>query len=124
MPNKKVLIVEDEKGLCDALSSSLTSSGFITSEANNGKQALEILARDHFDIVLLDMIMPVVDGWQVLMQLGAMDIKTIVISNLSGADNIKRAKDMGADDYIEKASTSLEELIAQVVELLKKKFPD
>lgn len=124
MSNKKVLIIEDEKGLSEALATRLSTAGFTTSVAYDGKQALETLGNEHFDVVLLDLIMPVLDGWQVLMQLGALNIRTIVISNLSGADNIRRAKEMGAEEYIEKASTTLEDLITKVVKLLELKFPE
>lgn len=122
MDKKKVLIIEDEKVLADALNAHLKTAGFATTVAYDGKQAKELLKENNYDIALLDLIMPVIDGWQVLNDLFLKQVKTVIVSNLSGEDHITRAREMGVQDYIVKANTSLDELVKKVVELLKMKF--
>lgn len=124
MEKKKILIIEDEHGLANAIDTQLREAGFDTMVAYDGMQAKEIIKTQHFDLVLLDLIMPVIDGWQVLNELYLHSLRTVVISNLSGSDNIARAKERGAEDYIEKADTSLEDLVKKVVALVEQKFPE
>jgi len=108
--------------LADALDLSLKKAGFTTTVVYNGQQALNILKTEHFDMVLLDLIMPIVDGWQVLKKLAEPKIRTVVISNLVGTENIEKARKMGAEEYIVKADTSLEDLVKNIVALLEQKF--
>lgn len=115
---KKVLIVEDEKPLSHALELKLTHEGFTVSVAQNGQQCLELLDKDAFDIVLLDLMMPVVDGFQVLEHLRAKGQMpyVIVLSNLSQHEDEERALGLGAKKYFIKSDTPL----AMIVEEVKK----
>jgi DNA-binding response OmpR family regulator len=89
---KHVLIVEDERPLAHALELKLQHEGFTTVVANNGKDGLEQIEKGTFDVVLLDIMMPVMDGFQVLKQLqGRPKPPTVfVLSNLSQHEDADR----------------------------------
>lgn len=116
--DKKVLIVEDERPLAHALEMKLTSEGMMTSVARNGEECLELLKENTYDVILLDMMMPVMDGFQVLQKLhnSNKDVPPIVVlSNLSMREDEERILALGAKDYFVKAETPL----AKIVEYIK-----
>jgi len=116
MANKKhVLIVEDEKPLAHALSLKLTNAGFEVTNAENGQQALDLLEAKTYDVVLLDLMMPVLDGFQVLEQLKAKGKMpyVIVLSNLSQRVDEDRVLALGAKKYFIKSDISLSEVVAE-----------
>lgn len=113
---KRVLIVEDEKPLAHALSLKLEHEGFLVTIAQNGQECLDQLTKNQFDIVLLDLMMPVLDGFQVLEQLkakGAMPY-IIVLSNLSQHEDEERVLALGARKYYIKSDTPLSVLVEEV----------
>ena len=114
--NKKVLIVDDEKPLARALELKLAHEGFDVKAVYNGTEAIDALKSDDFDLVLLDLIMPQQDGFQVLQDIQQLKIKTIVIvsSNLSQEEDVTRAKSLGAVDYFVKSDTTLVDIIAKI----------
>jgi DNA-binding response OmpR family regulator len=120
--NKKILVVEDEHSLASALDSHLQEAGFLTRVVYNGKDALEVIEREKFDMVLLDILMPEVDGWEVLKRLTAQKTRTIIITNLNSEDDRQKGKTLGAEEFIVKANISLEDLVKNVVALLEQKF--
>ena len=119
---KRILIVEDEKPMARAVSAKLENSGFSAQMAGNGDEALAALAENAFDLVLLDLVMPRTDGWQVLekMRQEYTDTPVIVATNLSQAEDEKRALDLGAKDFLVKSNVS----ITEVVERIKKALGD
>lgn len=113
---KHVLIVEDEKPLAHALELKLGHEGFKVSVAQNGQQGLDLINTTQFDIVLLDLMMPVVDGFQVLQALkskGAMPY-VIVLSNLSQREDEERVLALGAKKYFIKSDTPLSVIVEEV----------
>lgn len=103
----KILIVEDHPTTRLKLSLGLQGQGHTVAEAENGKQALEKLRTDSFDLVLLDIVMPVMDGYQVLERMKQdprlLDTPVIVISSSDELENIVRGIELGADDYLPKS---------------------
>src|SRR5258708_1184066 len=102
MPDiKKVLVVEDEHPMAQALLLKLAHSGFKATVAENGAQALEMAEKTPFDLIILDIVLPRMDGFTVLKNLRAKKIMTpvIVLSNLSQTEDIARAKALGVQDY-------------------------
>lgn len=116
----KILVVEDDIAMSKALSFSLAQEGFEVKTVFNGENVVPRINEEKFDLVLLDLMMPKVDGWQVLQDVHTNKIDTpiMVISNLSQPEDIKRAKDLGASEYFVKANFSL----AQIIERVKKFF--
>ena len=118
MPNeqKTILIAEDEKPMAHALELKLSKAGFTVVSINDGEAALQALKDSKFDIVLLDLMMPKLDGFEVMEQMKLLNNKTpvIIISNLGQAEDEKRAKALGAVDYIIKSDTPIGEIVERV----------
>jgi len=119
--SKKILIIEDEKSLARALELKLTHAGFKTKVVFNGEDGIEILNKESFSLILLDLIMPKMDGFTLLAMLKVKKIKTpvIVLSNLSQEEDEKRAKEFGAKEFFIKSNTPISTIVLRVVELLK-----
>ncbi len=113
---KKILIVEDEKALATVLNLKLTSSGFETKVVYNGDLALATLKEEHFDLMLIDIMMPKRDGFSVLEDLKKASNKTpvFVMSNLGQEEDIAHVKSLGVKEYIIKADTSPAEITEKV----------
>ena len=116
MLSKRILIAEDEKPMANALGLKLTSVGFEISLVYDGEAAVEAAKKSPFDLIILDLVMPVKDGFYVLEELKRLKIatKVIVSSNLSQEEDIKRAKELGASDYFIKSDTTLAEIVEKV----------
>ncbi len=102
----RLLVVDDNKVNRLLLTRSLEQQGHSVASAENGRIALETLRREPFDLVLLDMEMPEMNGFQVLEQLKGdlqlRDLPVIVTSSLEGIDNVVRCIELGAEDYLTK----------------------
>jgi len=115
---KRILVIEDEKPMAHAMQMKLERSGFSATEAHNGETALEELERNTYDLIMCDLIMPKMDGWQFMQELRARNITTpiIVMTNLSQDEDRVKAAELGAQAFIVKSDTP----IAEIVELVKK----
>lgn len=113
---KRILIVEDERPLSHALELKLQHEGFETFVADNGEDCIKAINEQTFDIVLLDLVMPVLDGFQVLEQLQSKPNKPsiFVLSNLSQAEDENRVLKLGAKKYFIKSDTSLESIVNEI----------
>src|SRR3989442_981329 len=102
----RVLVVDDDEANRDLLSRRLQQQGHTAEQAGDGEHALTILADRDYDLVLLDIMMPKLDGYGVLARMKADDrlrhVPVIVISSLNEVENVTRCLDMGADDYVTK----------------------
>jgi len=100
----RVLIVDDEPDILLMLRVSLEASGYETGLAADGDVALQRMREEHFDLVLLDVMMPVLDGWGVLeaLQGDAQRPPVIVLSAKSAERDIAKAMELGATEYITK----------------------
>jgi len=118
---KKVLVADDEKPLSKALQLKLEREGFLVSVANDGSEAIGFLEKDSFDILLLDLMMPKVDGFAVLQFMKDKKIKSpvIVLTNLSQEVDAARAKELGAVGCFVKSDTPITDVISQVKKILK-----
>lgn len=118
MENIKVLIVEDEEILLTALSEELKQQGFTVIGAKDGVEGVEKAASEKPDLVLMDLVMPRLDGLGALKQIksspATKDIPVMVLTNLSDYDKISEALATGAMDYLVKANYRLEELVAKI----------
>jgi len=106
MQNSNVLIVEDDEFNRDLLERRVKQSGFNTSCAKDGKEALEVIENEKFDLMLLDLMMPGIDGIEVLKRIKAdkkhMEIPVIMVSALDDSESIATCMKHGATDYITK----------------------
>lgn len=102
----KILVVDDNESNRNMLSRRLERQGHTTKLAENGRRALEMLRQEDFDLILLDVMMPEMDGYEVLAQLHADDklrgLPVIMISALDQLDTVVRCIELGAEDYLPK----------------------
>lgn len=120
---EKILIVEDETPLRNVLRDKLVREGFTVLEAKNGEEGLEAALRDHPDLILLDIVMPRMDGMTMLKKLrndawGA-EAKVIILTNLSESAKVLEAMAQGSYNYLVKSDWKLEDVVVRVRETLK-----
>lgn len=110
---KSILVIEDDLALNDAFSTVLKKEGFTVFSVFNGQEALELLRYDKVDLILLDIIMPVMDGTEFLRRFKAKSqtIPIIVFSNLDSQNNVAEIYALGASHYMLKAWASPKELV-------------
>lgn len=118
----RLLIVEDEKDLRTALKRSLDSEGYTIDEAINGEKALEKILVNEYDLVILDLNLPKIDGVEVCRRLRKENnlVPIIMLTARTGIDNKVKGLDIGADDYIEKPF-AFRELLARIDAVLRRK---
>ncbi len=102
----KILIVDDQPFNVDYLEQELEDLGFVTVSASNGQEALDQVAKQSPDMILLDIMMPIMDGFEVLAHLKAdqhwRDIPVVVISAMNDIDSVVKGIELGAEDYLPK----------------------
>ena len=122
---KVILCIEDEQEMIDLIRLILSRRGFVILGANGGKEGLEIVRKNHTDLVLLDLMMPEMDGWEVYQQMKAdettKDIPVIVVTaKAQSIDKVLGLHIAKVDDYIAKPF-SPQELLASVDSVLGRK---
>ena len=115
---KKILIIEDEEDINDAISEVLVDAGYNVVSAKNGRIGLELALKEHPDLILLDLVMPVMDGRETLRRLHedswGRTAKIIILTSMDDVTNIASAHDYHITDYIIKAHISLEDVLKKV----------
>lgn len=121
-----VLIVEDDQFLRDLMVTKFASEGFVVIQAVNGEEAIQKFKDGAPSVVLLDLVVSGMDGFEILRRLQndkeAPKIPIIVLSNLSQEGDIERAKQLGAEEYLIKAHFTPTEIVEKVKELLRKRY--
>ncbi len=119
---KKILLIEDEEMLANMYETKFQNEGFEIVKALDGAEGLKLSEEVNPDFILLDIIMPKMDGFSVLKELKENDktknIPVILLTNLGQEEDIKRGKEHGAISYLVKANTTP----AEVVERVKKEL--
>lgn len=115
----QILIIEDEKSIADMVKMCLTKNGYICETANNGMAATEKIEKTHYDLILLDIMLPDIDGYDLIDYIKQFEIPVIfVTAKTSVQDRVKGLK-LGAEDYISKPF-DLDELLARVETVLRR----
>ncbi|MEI7890836.1 MAG: response regulator [bacterium] len=119
--NKRILILEDEKPMLKALTIKLESESLDVVGVSDASDFFQKIEEEKFDLILLDLMLPGMSGFDVLEKLKEGDIKTpvIIASNLGQKDDKKRALDLGAVEYLVKSETSLTDIVKIVKNFLK-----
>lgn len=116
--NKKILLVEDDQTLSETYTERFTAEGFELKSAKNGEEAMALALAFKPDLILLDIMMPKVSGFDVIDILRntteTADIKIIVLSALGQQEDIDKAKSLGADDYLVKSQVVLADIVDRV----------
>ncbi|MDP1689137.1 MAG: response regulator [bacterium] len=118
MPQKKLLLVEDDPFLSSLLKARLAKEGFVVAYAADGEEALELLRKEKPDLVLLDLILPKKSGFEVLEIMRddprLVKLPVMIVSNLGQESDIARGKELGAVAYFIKAKTSIDVLAKEI----------
>lgn len=119
---QKVLLVEDDKMIIDMYTLKFTQEGYDVMQAENGKDGLDMAKKSNPDIVLLDIILPQMDGFTVLKALKADDktkeIPVVLLTNLGQDGDVKKGLELGAVDYLIKANFTPSQVVDKVKSLL------
>jgi DNA-binding response OmpR family regulator len=120
----KILVIEDDSFLSGLVSGKLEQDGFQVFTAGNGEVAIQTATKEVPDLVILDLMMPKVDGFAVLEQIKKNDAlkskPVIVFSNITDENEMIRVKNMGANEYMIKSNFTLDELVDKIKSLLPK----
>ncbi|MDD3487465.1 MAG: response regulator [Candidatus Moranbacteria bacterium] len=122
MGNKKILIVEDDNFVAEVYMAKLAEIGYSASWACNGKEGLDFLDRDDFSLILLDVLMPVMNGMEMLDEINKNEnwkkIPVILLTNVGEKDNIENARKFGARSYLIKSHFTPAEVIEKIESIL------
>ena len=117
--NKKILIVEDEAPLRNAVSDILTFEGFTVFQAKNGQEGLDIALREHPDLTLLDLMMPIMDGLTMLEKLRqdqtwGTQAAVILLTNINDPEKVPQATEAGSYDFLVKSDWNIEDVVRKI----------
>jgi len=119
---KKILLVEDEAPLLKVLEDRFLQEGFLVFKAQDGASGYRIAIDSKPDIILLDILMPVVDGLQMLKKIRedkeARNIPVVILTNMTDLESVKKAMENKAYDYLVKSDWKLDDLVKKVKERL------
>jgi DNA-binding response OmpR family regulator len=124
---QNIIIMEDDTAMAEISTHKLETNGFVVRHAQDGKQGLQLIAEQVPDLVLLDLMMPEMDGFQVLESIRknpdkkVSELPVIVLSNLWSNSDILRVKNLKADDYLVKAYFTPEEILGKIQGVLAKR---
>ncbi len=117
---KKIVIAEDDNFIAEMYIAKLLSEGFEVEHAQDGQEAIEKICKVQPDIVLLDILMPKLDGIEVLKRIRAdkkvKNTTVIILTNANEKDHISKAMEMGANDYLIKSSFTPDEIVSKIKE--------
>jgi two-component system, OmpR family, alkaline phosphatase synthesis response regulator PhoP len=121
---KRILIIEDDNFLQGLEASKLEKEGYKVITASSGEEAIKKINEPNIDVILLDLILPDFDGFEILKKIRVTEvlknIPVIVFSNLSEETAIKKAKELGSTDFMVKSNFTLDELVKHIKTVLKK----
>ncbi len=119
---KKILLVEDEPMLSNLLRQRLEKESFVVTTAHDGNEAVEILKKEKPDLILMDIILPKMSGFEVMEAMkgdpAIQAAPVVVVSNLGQESDVERGQSLGAVGYFVKAQMSVEDLVSKIKEFL------
>lgn len=120
---KQILLVEDDPFLADIYTTKLKEAGFSVAIAPDGNECLNKLKEKMPDLLLLDIVLPQVDGWEILRLIKQdekyKDLKVVILSNLGQKSEVQKGLEMGADRYMIKAHYTPGEVVQEIKKILK-----
>jgi len=123
MAAKTILIIEDDKFLRELIAQKLLREGYEISEALDGEEGIKKIKEEKPDLILLDLILPGIDGFEVLSQMREesrlSSIPVIILSNLGQKEDVEKGMKLGAVDYLIKAHFTPGEIIEKIRKALK-----
>jgi DNA-binding response OmpR family regulator len=121
-PARKIMVIEDDKFLSSLIKARLEKEGFVVIQAFDGEEAIQTLKQERPNLIILDLIMPKVTGFEVLQSIsispGLEKIPVVILSNLAQASDIEKARELGAKEYFVKVKISIDDLIGKIKTLI------
>ena len=119
---KKIMVIEDDRFLSSLIKARLEKDGFTVLQAFDGEEAVQKLKADRPNLVILDLIMPKVTGFEVLQTISIMPgfekVPVVILSNLAQDSDIEKARQLGAKEYFVKVKISIDDLIGKIKTLV------
>jgi len=123
MEKKKILIVEDDNFVAEVYFAKLTEMGYEAILAQNGEEGLSALKRDKIDLILLDILMPIMNGMEMLEEIkkneGWKNIPVILLTNVGEKESIQKVREMGVKNYLIKSHFTPAEVIEKIESVFK-----
>ena len=123
MNEKTILLVEDDPFLVDIYTTKLKDSGFSVETATDGTSGLRKLKEKEFDLLVLDIVLPHIDGWQILEEIGGdekfKNLKVVIFSNLGQKEEVEKGLKLGAVKYFIKAHYTPSEIVEEIKKILR-----
>ena len=118
---KTVMLIEDDQFLSSLMKARLEKEGFATLQEFDGEEAVQALKQERPDIVILDLIMPKVSGFEVLQTISITpqlaNVPVVILSNLAQDSDIEKARQLGAKEYFVKVKVSIDDLVGRIKSL-------
>jgi DNA-binding response OmpR family regulator len=115
---KNILLVEDDPFLIDIYTTKFKEAGFSVKVASDGKEGLRKLNEEKFDLLVLDIVLPQIDGWEILKKIKSnqnlKDLKVVVLSNLGQKGEVEKGIKLGATKYLIKAHYTPTEVVKEI----------
>lgn len=112
------MIIEDDRFLSSLMKARLEKDGFTTVQAFDGEEAVQLLRREKPNLIILDLIMPKVTGFEVLQTISITpqlhDVPVVILSNLAQDSDIEKARQLGAKEYFVKVKVSIDDLVGRI----------
>lgn len=123
LKNKKIVVVEDDKFLGDMLVKKLRNSEAEVTFVNNGEEAYEKIKEAKPDIIVEDVLLPGITGFEVIEKVKKdselKDIPVIFLSNMQSNEDLKRGQDLGAASFLIKSMVTMDEIMAEIIKIAK-----
>jgi CheY-like chemotaxis protein len=124
LENTQILLVEDDPFLIDIYTKEFERFGYQIGVVTRGNEVLDYLKNHKVSLILLDILLPGISGWQILEEIkkdeNTKDIKIIILSNISSKEDIEKAFSLGAEKYLVKAHYLPKEVVEESLKLLNK----
>lgn len=121
--SKKILFIEDEEALQKSLTKVLEIEGFNVISAYDGQSGIETIEKEMPDLILLDLILPKIDGFEVLKRIktspATKEIPVIILTNLEQIQSVEKLIEYGPLNYLVKANYNLDEIVEKIKEVIK-----
>jgi two-component system, OmpR family, phosphate regulon response regulator PhoB len=115
---KKIMVIEDDRFLSSLIKARLEKDGFGVIQAFDGEEAITVLKTEKPNLIMLDLIMPKVTGFEVLQTISIMPgfehVPVVILSNLAQDSDIEKARQLGAREYFVKVKISIDDLISRI----------
>lgn len=119
---KKIIVIEDDRFLSSLIKARLEKDGFVVLQAFDGEEAIQALKLERPNLIILDLIMPKVTGFEVLQAIsilpGFESVPVVILSNLAQESDIEKARQLGAREYFVKVKISIDDLIGKIKSLM------